>query len=57
MYEDIKMTEIFTFEELGIKKNTDEKALEKEMEDIFQARVWKKLNISYSIVIDESDTV
>ena len=52
--EDTKATETFTFEELEINKNVDEKTLKKELEKKFQAWVWNKLNISYSIVIEES---
>lgn len=52
--ENTEVAETFTFEELGIDKNIDEKALEKELEEKFQAWVWNKLNLSYSIVIEES---
>lgn len=31
----------------------DDKALKKVIDEIFQAWVWDKLNISHSIVIDE----
>ncbi|UOE56048.1 hypothetical protein LIT38_03335 [Bacillus sp. CMF12] len=49
-YEGAEATETFTFEKLGIDENMDDNALEKELEEIFQAWVWDKLNISYSIV-------
>lgn len=52
-YEGTEATETFTFEKLGIDKDMDEKALKKVIDEIFQAWVWDKLNISYSIVIDE----
>ncbi|WP_342512088.1 hypothetical protein MKY34_15825 [Sporosarcina sp. FSL K6-1522] len=50
-YEGTEATETFTFEELGMDENLDEKALGKEMERIFEAWVWHKLNISSSIYI------
>ncbi|QUW22598.1 hypothetical protein JSQ81_03160 [Sporosarcina sp. Marseille-Q4063] len=52
-YEGAEATETFTFEELGIDGNMDEKALDKEMDKIFQAWIWDKLNISYSIVMNQ----
>ena len=53
-YEGIEATETFTFEKLGIDEdNINDKALKKALDDIFQAWVWDKLNISYSIVVDE----
>jgi hypothetical protein len=56
-YEGAEATETFTFEELGIDGNMDENALKKEIDKIFQAWVWDKLNISYSIVMDGSDNI
>ncbi|MGG3892061.1 DUF7167 family protein [Metabacillus fastidiosus] len=52
-YEDSEITEKFTFEQLGIDKDMDDKAVKKAIDEIFEAWVWNKLNISYSIVIDE----
>lgn len=50
-YEGTEATETFTFKELGIDEDLDDEALKKEIDRIFQAWVWDKLNISYSIVI------
>ncbi|RBP89969.1 hypothetical protein DFO70_11075 [Cytobacillus firmus] len=47
---DAEATETFTFEKLDIDENMDDKALEKELDEIFHAWIWDKLNISYSIV-------
>lgn len=52
--ENTEVTETFTFEELEIDRNVDEQSLEKELEEKFQAWVWNKLNLSYSIVIEET---
>ena len=53
-YEGIEATETFTFEQLNIDEdNMDDQALKKVIDEIFQAWVWDKLNISYSIVVDE----
>ena len=53
-FEGTGATETFTFEKLGIDEgNIDDIALKKALNDIFQAWVWDKLNISYSIVVDE----
>lgn len=49
-YEWAKATETFTFEKLGLEASPDDMALEKELDEIFHAWVWDKLNISYSIV-------
>lgn len=51
-YEGTEARETFTFKELGIDKDLDDEALKIEIDRIFQAWVWDKLNISYSIVID-----
>ncbi|WP_224773292.1 hypothetical protein [Metabacillus idriensis] len=56
-YEDSKQTETFTFEKLGIDEDMDETKLKKVIDDIFQAWVWDKLNISYSIVIYGEDAL
>jgi hypothetical protein len=52
-YEGTEATETFTFKELGIDDDLDDKALNIEIDRIFQAWVWDKLNISFSIVIKE----
>ncbi|UPW81447.1 hypothetical protein [Lysinibacillus sp. Ag94] len=51
-YEGTEVTETFTFKELGIDDDLDDKALKIEIDRIFQAWVWDKLNISFSIVIE-----
>lgn len=56
-YEDSKQTETFTFEKLGIDEDMDETKIKKVIDDIFQAWVWDKLNISYSIVIDGEEAL
>lgn len=50
-FEGTEATETFTFKELGIDEDMDDEALKIEIDRIFQAWVWDKLNISYSIVI------
>ena len=52
-YEGSRVKETFTFEKLGIDEDMDDKAVKKLIEEFFQAWVWDKLNISYSIVIGE----
>ncbi|MEV9639632.1 hypothetical protein ABZ756_02900 [Mammaliicoccus sciuri] len=54
-YDGTEVTETFTFEELKIDEKIDRRLLEKELEQIFQAWVWHKLNISCSIIMDKSD--
>ncbi|MCS0670188.1 hypothetical protein [Cytobacillus firmus] len=55
-YKGAKATETFTFEKLGLDESLDDNALEKELDEIFHAWVWGKLNISYSIVtVKEKD--
>lgn len=49
-------TETFTFEELDLDENMDEKKLGTEIDRIYQAWVWRRLNISSYIVIEEPDT-
>lgn len=55
-YEGTEAKETFTFENLGIAEDMDDKSLKVEIDRIFQAWVWDKLNISYTIVIDEENT-
>ncbi|MBX9975085.1 hypothetical protein [Cytobacillus firmus] len=52
-YEGTEATETFNFKELGIDEDLDNEALKIEINRIFQAWVWDKLNISFSIVINE----
>lgn len=52
-YEGTEAKETFNFNELGIDENLDDEALKKEIDRIFQSWVWDKLNISFSIVINE----
>ncbi|MGN7400759.1 hypothetical protein ACTHO0_12980 [Cytobacillus praedii] len=52
-YEGTEARETFTFKEIGIDEDLDDEALKVEINRIFQAWVWDKLNISYSIVINE----
>lgn len=56
-FEGTEATETFTFEKLGLDENMDEKALKIELDKIFQAWLWDKLNISYSIIIEASDNI
>ena len=49
----VQRTEPFTFEKLGIYKDMDDKALKKVIDEIFQAWLREKLNISFSIVVNE----
>ncbi|MCT2346444.1 hypothetical protein [Niallia taxi] len=46
-------TETFSLEELQIKEDLEATALQKRLEEVFQAWVWEKLNISYSIMVEE----
>lgn len=55
-YQGAEATETFTFKELDIDENLDNKALKIEINRTFQAWVWEKLNISSSIVINETST-
>ncbi|XIH35334.1 hypothetical protein C1N70_03705 [Cytobacillus firmus] len=52
-YEGTEATETFNFKELGIDEDLDNEALKIEIDRIFQAWVWEKLNISFSIVINK----
>jgi hypothetical protein len=52
-YEGTEATETFNFKELGIDEDLDNEALKIEIDRIFQALVWEKLNISFSIVINK----
>lgn len=54
-FEGTEAREIFTFEELGIDENLNKKELGIELDRLHQAWIWDKLNVSGSIVIDESD--
>ena len=54
-YKDSMETETFTFEELGINEDMDDTEVKKIIDEIFQAWVWDRLNISYSIVIAEKN--
>ena len=49
-------TETFTFEEIGLDGSMDEKALQKEFERLIETWIWHKLNISWSVVAEVSDT-
>ncbi|MGG0736298.1 hypothetical protein [Niallia taxi] len=46
-------TETFSLEELQIKEDLEAIALQNRLEEVFQAWVWEKLNISYSIMVEE----
>ncbi len=48
-YEGTEATETFTFENLGIDEEMDDKELKIVIDKLFEAWVWDKLNISYSI--------
>lgn len=50
-------TETFTFEELGVDENMDKKAFDIEINRLFLAWVWHKLNISSSIITEGLDSV
>ncbi|WHY75311.1 hypothetical protein QNH20_14265 [Neobacillus sp. WH10] len=52
-YEGLSEKETFTFEKLGLDEEMDEKAVKERIDEVFQSWVWDKLNISYSIVINE----
>ncbi|MED3550293.1 hypothetical protein [Cytobacillus praedii] len=54
-YEGTEAKETFTFENLGIEEDMADNLLKVEIDNLFQAWVWDKLNISYSIVIDEEN--
>ncbi|MFB3164421.1 hypothetical protein ABLO26_23970 [Neobacillus sp. 179-J 1A1 HS] len=54
-YQGTGATERFTFKQLGIDEDIDDTTLKREIDKKFQAWVWDKLNISFSIVIDEGD--
>lgn len=53
-FEGTEARETFTFKELGIGENLKQEEEKEEIERIFQAWVWDKLNISYSIVTGTS---
>ncbi|MDQ0229208.1 hypothetical protein [Metabacillus malikii] len=48
-------TETFHFKELGLDGDMDDEAMKIQIDKIFQAWVRDKLNISFSIVIDEDE--
>ncbi|MGD7045689.1 hypothetical protein [Jeotgalibacillus proteolyticus] len=52
-YEGTEATETFTLEELGIDADVDDNTLKLKIDKVFQAWVWDKLNISFSVVINE----
>ncbi|WP_233201609.1 MULTISPECIES: hypothetical protein [Sporosarcina] len=56
VFEGTEARETFTFEELEIDESLDEKEIGIELDRIYQAWIWDKLNVSGSIVIDEPDT-
>lgn len=51
-FEGVEAKETFTYEVLGLSEDLDNEALQIEIDRIFHAWVWDKLNISYSIVIE-----
>ncbi|WP_233193550.1 hypothetical protein [Sporosarcina sp. P3] len=55
-FEGTEARETFTFEELEIDEYLEEKELGVELDRIYQAWIWDKINVSGSIVIDEPDT-
>ncbi|WP_080846276.1 hypothetical protein [Cytobacillus gottheilii] len=54
-YDGTEATETFTLKELGIDGDLNDEALKIEIDRVFQAWVWDKLNISYSIVIGQGE--
>ncbi|MDR0139495.1 hypothetical protein RFW18_17200 [Metabacillus idriensis] len=50
-YEGTEATETFALKELGIDEDLDDETMKIEIDRIFQAWVWDKLNLAYSIVI------
>ncbi|WP_227394947.1 hypothetical protein [Jeotgalibacillus aurantiacus] len=46
-------TETFPLEELGVDEGLLGEALQQKLEDVFQQWMMNKLNVSYSIVVDE----
>ncbi|MBD7984306.1 hypothetical protein H9649_06930 [Sporosarcina sp. Sa2YVA2] len=52
VFEGTGATETFTFEELKIDEKLNERELALEVHRIFEAWVWRKLNISYSIITE-----
>ena len=51
--EDSKIVETFNFENLGIDEGMDDEVEKNVIDNLFQRWIWHKLNISYSIVIEE----
>lgn len=54
-FEGVEASETFTFEKLGMDESMDEKEVEIELERMYQAWIWNKLNISGSIVTEKPD--
>ncbi|MGP1907442.1 hypothetical protein ACTSEZ_04685 [Metabacillus sp. JX24] len=52
-YAGIEAAETFSLKELGIDEELNGENLKTELDKIFQAWVWDKINISYSIVISD----
>ncbi|KEZ47215.1 hypothetical protein [Metabacillus indicus] len=52
-YVGIEATETFSLKELGIDGELNDENLKIEIDKLFQAWVWDKINISYSIVISD----
>lgn len=50
----MQASESFTFEELLIDEQLTDEALEKEVERLYQAWVWNKLNLEKSIILDRA---
>jgi hypothetical protein len=52
-YEGTEAAETFTLEELGIDADLGEIELKVKINNVFQAWLWDKFNISFSVVINE----
>ncbi|WP_203290145.1 hypothetical protein [Metabacillus sp. cB07] len=52
-YVGIEATETFSLKELGIDAELNGENLKTELDKLFQAWVWDKINISFSIVISD----
>lgn len=52
-YVGIEATKTFSLKELGIDEELNDENLKIEIDKLFQAWVWDKINISYSIVISD----
>lgn len=51
-FEGVEAKETFTYDELGLREGLDSESLQNEIDRIFHAWIWDKLNISYSIVTE-----